>query len=159
MEDGQRFQEKKDITDDILSCLLSPQSPGNYKFGRSTPNFDEPSASCFLTPPSSSEKVVNSSTRLDSIQDLTKPNFEPDDGDWELLQEKFPQRSPLFPEDRIVGRRCGKQHLDIISYLLALSCTSICEKICSYMKPQDLNRCPGLAFDLSFKLNIPLALS
>ena len=60
--------------------------------------------------------------------------------DWEWLQQIFPQRSPLFPEERIVGRRCGKPHLDIISSLLALGCTSICEKICSYMKLQDLYR-------------------
>ena len=70
------------------------------------------------------------------IEDLTKPNFELDDGDWEL----FPKRSPLFPEDRIIGRQCGKLHLDIISSLLALGCNSSCEKICSYMKPQDLYR-------------------
>lgn len=80
--------------------------------------------------------VVISSSRLDSFQDLTKPNFELDGGDWEL----FPKRSPLFPEDRIIGRQCGNLHLDIISSLLALGCNSSCEKICSYMKPQDLYR-------------------
>ena len=143
MEEAQRFQEKKDITHDFLSCFSSPEWPLDHLIGTSNTQFDASYPSCFSTPLSPSEKVVNSSTRLDSLQDLTKPNFEPDHGDWELLQQKFPQRSPLFPVDRIVGRSCGKPHLDIISYLLALGCTSICEKICSYMKPQDLYTFPA----------------
>lgn len=135
MEESQRFQEKKDITHKFPGGFSSPEWPVDHQIGTSTTHFDVP-YSCFLTPPSSSEKVVISSSRLDSFEDLTKPNFELDDGDWEL----FPKRSPLFPADRIIGRQCGKLHLDIISSLLALGCNSSCEKICSYMKPQDLYR-------------------
>ena len=146
MEEARRIQKKKDHSYDFPSCFLSPESPGDHKFGRYTPNFDAPSSSCFLTPPSSSEKVVNSTTRLDSLQDLTKLNFELDDGDRELSKQKSSQRAPLHPEDRIIGRRfIDKQRLDIISELLAYGCTSICEKICSYLKPQDLHRfVPGI---------------
>ena len=94
MDESQRFQEKKDFTNDFPSSSSSPEWPAHHQI----------------------------------------------DGDWELSQQMFSQRSPLFAEDRIVGRRCGKPHLDIISSLLALGCSSICEKICSYMKLQDLYR-------------------
>ena len=128
MEEAKRDEKKKGNAYHVPSCFLSPESPGDHKFGRSTPISDASSASCFLTPPSSSEKVVNSRTRLDTLQDLTKLNFEFD--------------TPLQPEDRImiIERRCEEIRLDIISGLLAYDCTSICEKICSYLKPQDLYR-------------------
>ena len=110
MEESQRFQEKKDISDVFPRSFSSPEWPVDHQI----------------------------------------------ESDWELVRQIFPQRSPLFPEDRIVGRRCGKPHLDIISSLLALGCTSICEKICSYMKLQDLYRfspshlfnCSNLTFHL-----------
>ena len=86
-------------------------------------------------------------TRLHSRQDLTELNPDLDDIDRELSKQKCSQRSPLQPDDRIAGLRCGKQHLDIVSDLLALACTSICEKICSYMKAQDLYRfAPSIRF-------------
>ena len=142
MEEAKRDEKKKGNAYDVPSCFLSPESPGDHKFGRSTPIFDASSASCFLTPPSSSEKVVNSRTRLDTLQDLTKLNFELDDGDRESSKQKSSQRTPLQPEDRImiIERRCEEIRLDIISGLLAYNCTSICENICSYLKPQDLYR-------------------
>ena len=145
MEEAQILQKKKDILHDFSSCLLSPESPGDHQFGLSTPSFASP-LGCSLTPQSSSpHKVVQSRTRLDSLQVLTKLNFDPDYGDRELSKQKSSQRSPFHPEDRIAGLRSGQQHLDIISDLLALGCTSICEKICSYMKAQDLYRfVPGI---------------
>ena len=140
MEEAKRDQKKKGNAYDVPSCFLSPESPGDHKFGRSTQNFDASSASCFLTPPSSSEKVVNPRTRLDTLQDLTKLNFELDDGDRESSKQESSQSTPLQPQDRIIKRRCEEIRLDIISELLAYNCTSICEKICGYLKPQDLHR-------------------
>ncbi|XP_067047371.1 F-box only protein 43-like [Acropora muricata] len=140
MEEAKRDEKKKGNAYDVPSCFLSPESPGDHKFGRSTPIFDASSASCFLTPPSSSEKVVNSRTRLDTLQDLTKLNFELDDGDRESPKQKSSQSTPLQPEYGIIQRRCEEIRLDIISELLAYNCTSICENICSYLKPQDLLR-------------------
>ena len=140
MEDAQIFQKKKDNLHGFSSCLLSPESSGDHQFGLSTPNFVAALVPRSLTAPSSSEKVVHPGSRLDSLQDLTKLNFDLDNGDRELSNQKSPQRSPFHPEDRIIGNRCGEQYLDIISDLLALGCTSICENICSYMKPQDLYR-------------------
>ena len=145
MEEAQRVQERKDYSYDIPSCFLSPEWSGDQKFGPSTPIVDAPSASCFLTPPSSSEKEENFRARLDSLQDLTKVNFELDDGDRESSKQKSLLRSPLHPEDRVIGRRCGEQRLDIISQLLAYGFTPICENICSYVKSQDLYRfVPGI---------------
>ena len=142
MEEAKRDEKKKGNAYDVPSCLLSPDSPGDHIFGRSTPISDASSASCFLTPPPSSEKDVNSRTRLDTLQDLTKLNFELDDGDHESSKQKSSQRTPLQPEDRImiIERRCEEIRLDIISELLAYNLTPICENICSYLKPQDLYR-------------------
>ena len=144
MEEAQILQKKKNVSHDFSSCLLSPESPVDHQFGLLTPSFASP-LGCSLTPPSSSDKVVHSRTRLDSLRILTKLNFDPDYGDRELSKQKSSQRSPFHPEDRIAGRRSRQQHLDIISDLLALGCTLICEKICSYMKAQDLYRfVPGI---------------
>lgn len=140
MEEAKRDQKKKGNAYDVPSCFLSPESPGDHRFGRSTPIFDAPAASCFLTPPSSSEKDENSRTRLGTLQDLTKLNFELDDGDQESPKQKSSQSTPLQPEYRIIERRCQEIRLDIISELLAYNLTSICENICSYLKPQDLLR-------------------
>ncbi|KAK2559990.1 hypothetical protein P5673_017574 [Acropora cervicornis] len=140
MEDADILTKKRDNSHGCSSYLLSSESLGDHQFGLSTPNFGEALTSSYFNSPSSSEKVVHPGTRLDSLQDLTELTLDLDDSDRELSKQKCSQRSPFHPEDRIAGLRCGKQHLDILSDLLALGCTSICEKICSYMKAQDLYR-------------------
>ena len=146
MEDAEILTKKRDNLHGFSSYLLSPESLEDHQFGLCTPNFGEALASACFTSPSSSEKVVHPRTRLDSLGDLTEPNVDLDDGDRELSKQKCSQRSPFHPEDRIAGLS-GKQHLDILSDLLALGCTSICEKICSYMKAQDLYRfVPSIRF-------------
>ena len=147
MEDAEILTKKRDNSHGFSSYLLWPESQGDHQFGLSTPNFGEACASYSFPSASSSEKVVHSRTSLDSLQDLTELNLDLDDGDRELSKQKWSQRSPFHPEDRIAGLRCGKQHLDIVSDLLDLACTSICEKICSYMKAQDLYRfAPSIRF-------------
>ena len=140
MEDADILTKKRDNSHGCSSYLLSSESLGDHQFGLSTPNFGEALTSSYFNSPSSSEKVVHPGTRLDSLQDLTELTLDLDDSDRESSKQKCSQRSPFHPEDRIAGLRCGKQHLDILSDLLALGCTSICEKICSYMKAQDLYR-------------------
>ena len=140
MEDAEILKKKWDNSHGFSSYHLSPESQGDHQFGLCTPNFGEALASACFTFPVSSEKVVHPRTRLDSLQDLTELNLDLDDGDRDLSKQKCSQRSPFHPEDRIAGLRSGTQHLDILSDLLALGCTSICEKICSYMKAQDLYR-------------------
>ena len=147
MEDAEILKKKRDNSHGFSSYLLSPESQGDHQFGLYTPNFGEACASYSFPSPSSSEKVVHPRTRLDSLQDLTELNLDLDDGDRKLSKQKCSQRSPFHPEDRIAGLRSGKQHLDILSDLLALGCSSICEKICSYMKAQDLYRfVPSITF-------------
>ena len=140
MEDAEIFAKKRDNSHGFSSYFLSPESQGDHQFGLSSPNFDEACASHSFRSPCSSEKVVHPRTRLDSLQDLTELNLDLYDSDRELSKRKCSQRSPVQPEDRIAGLRSEKNHLDIISDLLALGCTYICEKICSYMKAQDLYR-------------------
>lgn len=148
MENAKILTQKRDnYSHGCSSYLLSPESLGDHQFGLSTPNFGEACASYSFPSASSSEKVVHPGTRLDSLQDLTELTLDLDDSDRELSKQKCSQRSAFHPDDRIAGLRCGEQHLDILSDLLALGCTSICEKICSYMKAQDLYRfAPSIRF-------------
>jgi len=74
------------------------------------------------------------------LHGLPKLDFELEDSDHEKSIQQSLQRSPLQPEDRIIGRRIGKQSVDFISDLIAVNCTKICQQICSYLEPQDLCR-------------------
>ena len=149
MEDADILTKKRDNSHGCSSYFLSSESLGDHHFGLCTPNFGEALTSSYFNSPSSSEEVVHPGTRLDSLQDLTELTLDLDDSDRELSKQKCSQRSPFHPEDRITGLRCGEQHLDILSDLLALGCTSICEKICSYMKAQDLYRfAPSIRFTM-----------
>lgn len=140
MEQTERCDKKKYNSTDLPSCFMTPESPGDHQFGRSAPSFDESSASCFLSPPLSQEKVFNYRTHLDSLQELPKLNLDFDDGDREESKKQIFQRSPLLPDDRIIGRRIGEQSVDFISEVLLLGCSAICEKICRFLEPQDLCR-------------------
>ena len=133
MEDAEILKKKWANSHGFSSYHLSPESQGDHQFSTSN-RVDEACASHSFTSLYSSEKIVHPRTRLDSL------NLDLDDSDRELSKQKCSERSPFHPEDRIAGLRCGKQHLDVVSNLLALACTSICEKICSYMKAQDLYR-------------------
>ena len=50
------------------------------------------------------------------------------------------KRSPLLPEDRIIGIPKKLNELDIISELLARNCGRICQSICGYLEGNDLCR-------------------
>lgn len=140
MEQTDRNHKKKYNPSELPSCFMTPESPEDHQFGRLTPCFDASPSSCFLTPPSSQEKVLSSHSHLFSLQGLPKLKFELEDANREKSKQQSHQRSPLLPEDRIVGRLIGKQSVDMISDLLAVNCSMICDEICSYLETQDLCR-------------------
>ena len=140
MEQTDRNHKKKYNPSELPSCFMTPESPEDHQFGRLTPCFDVSPLSCFLTPPSSQEKVLSSYSHSLSLQGLPKLKFELEDANPEESKQQSHQRSPLLPEDRIVGRLIGKQSVDMISDLLAVNCSMICDEICSYLESQDLCR-------------------
>ena len=139
---GEDHREKYDRSE-IPSSFMSPETPGNQHFGRTTPSIEAfPSyASCFLTPPCSQEKALRpTSLQAIDLQGLPKLDLELEDGDPEKSVRKGLHRSPLLPEDRIIGRLIGEEKIDFISDLRSINCQKICQKICSYLDPQDLCR-------------------
>ena len=139
---GEDHREKYDRSE-LPSSFMSPETPGNQQFSRTTPSIEAfPScASCFLTPPCSQEKALRpTSLQAIDLQGLPKLDLELEDGDPEKSVRKGLHRSPLLPEDRIIGRLIGEEKIDFISDLKSISCQKICQKICSYLDPQDLCR-------------------
>ena len=152
MERTDRNHKKKSNLSELPSCFMTPESPGDRdQLGRITPCFETSPSSVFLTPPSSQEKVLSPQFHSLALDGLPKLNFELDDGDQEKSIQRSFQRSPLMPEDRIIGRLIGKHSVDIISDLTAVNCNKICQRICSYLKPGDLCRY-GSVFDACFCL-------
>ena len=138
MEQIDRNHKKQSNMSELPSCFLTPESPGDL--GRMTPNFETSPSSVFLTPPCSQEKVWSPQFQSLSLDGLPKLTFELEDGDQERSMQRSLQRSPLLPEDRIIGRLIGTNYVDIISDLMAVNCNKICQRICSYLKPLDLCR-------------------
>ena len=139
---GEDHREKYDRSE-LPSAFMSPETPRNQQFGRTTPSIEAfPSyASCFLTPPCSQEKALRpTSLQAIDLQGLPKLDLELEDGDPEKSVRKGLHRSPLLPEDRIIGRLIGEEKIDFISDLRSINCQKICQKICSYLDPQDLCR-------------------
>ena len=139
---GENHGAKYDRSE-LPSSFMSPETPGNQQFGRTTPSIEAfPSdASCFLTPPCSQEKAPRpTSLQAIDLQGLPKLDLELEDGDPEKSVRKGLHRSPLLPEDRIIGRLIGEEKIDFISDLRSINCQKICQKICSYLDPQDLCR-------------------
>ena len=139
---GEDHREKYDRSE-LPSSFMSPETPRNQQFGRTTPSIEAfPSyASCFLTPPCSQEKALRpTSLQAIDLQGLPKLDLELEDGDPEKSVRKGLHRSPLLPEDRIIGRLIGEEKIDFISDLRSINCQKICQKICSYLDPQDLCR-------------------
>lgn len=141
MDQTDRNHKKKYNPPELPSVFMSPESPGDYQFGRLTPCFGASTStlsSCFLTPPSSQEKDWSPQPRSISLQGLPKLNFELEYGDREESNKHSLQRSPLLPEDRIIGRLIGKESIDFVANLWRFD--FICQKICSYLEPSDLCR-------------------
>ena len=139
---GENYREKYNPSEPP-SSFMSPETPGNQHFGRTTPSIEAfPSyVSCFLTPPCSQEKALRlSSLNAIDLQGLPKLDLELEDGDPEKSVRKGLNRSPLLPVDRIIGRLIGEEKIDFILYLRSINCQKICQKICSYLDPQDLCR-------------------
>ncbi|XP_078384252.1 uncharacterized protein LOC144666744 [Oculina patagonica] len=139
MEQIDRNHKKKSYLSELASCFMTPESPG-YQLGRMTPNFDTSPSSVFLTPPCSQEKVWSPQFHSLDLDGLPKLTFELEDGDQERSTPRSLQRSPLLPEDRIIGRLIGTKYMDFISDLMAVNCNKICQRICSYLEPLDLCR-------------------
>ena len=139
---GEDHREKYDRSE-LPSSFMSPETPGNHQFGRTTPSIEafRSDASCFLTPPCSQEKALRpTSLQAIDLQGLPKLDLELEDGDPEKSVRKGLHRSPLLPDDRIIGRLIGEEKIDFISDLKSINCQKICQKICSYLDPQDLCR-------------------
>ena len=122
MEQTDRNHRKKYNPSELPSCFMTPESPEDHQFGHLTPCFDASPSSCFLTPPSPQEKVLSSYSHSLSLQGLPKLKFE--------LVDANPEES----------KQPGKQSVDVISNLLAVNCSMICDEICSYLESQDLCR-------------------
>ena len=139
---GEKYREEYNPSK-LPSSFMSPETPGNQHFGGTTPSIEAvPSySSCFLTPPCSQEKALRP-TPLHAIdlQGLPKLDLELEDGDREKSVRKGLHRSPLLTEDRIIGRLIGEEKIDFISDLKSINCQNICQKICSFLDPQDLCR-------------------
>lgn len=142
MEQTDRNHKKKSYQSQLPSCFMSPESPGNLQRDRLTPDpcFDSSPSSVFLTPPCSQEKISNLQFHSLALDGVPKFNLELDDGDQEKSMQQSLHRSPLMPEDRIIGRLIGKKCVDVISDLLAVNGNNICQRICSYLKPLELCR-------------------
>lgn len=140
MEQTDRNRKKKYNQFELPSYFMTPESPGDQQSGRMTPCFDASPSSCFLTPPSSQEKVLSPQFHSLALDGLPKLSFELEEDNQEKSMPRSLQRSPLLPEDRIIGRLIGEESVDFISDLLAVNCTEICQQICSYLEPQDLRR-------------------
>lgn len=145
MEQTDRNRKKKSSQPELPSCFMTPESPGDQLFsrintGRMTPSFETSPSSVFLTPPCSQEKVCSPQFQSLVLDGLPKLKFELDDGDQDESTKQRLQRSPLLPEDKIIGRLIGKKCVDVISDLVAVNCNKICQIICSYLEPLDLCR-------------------
>lgn len=145
MEQTDRHHKKKSSQPELPSCFLTPESPGDQLLsrintGRMTPSFETSPSSVFLTPPCSQEKACSPQFQSLALDGLPKLKFELDDGDQDESTKQSPQRSPLLPEDKIIGRLIGKNCVDVISDLMAVNCSKICQTICSYLEPLDLCR-------------------
>lgn len=145
MEQTDRHHKKKSSQPELPSCFLTPESPGDQLLsrintGRMTPSFETSPSSVFLTPPCSQEKAYSPQFQSLALDGLPKLKFELDDGDQDESTKQSPQRSPLLPEDKIIGRLIGKNCVDVISDLMAVNCNKICQTICSYLEPLDLCR-------------------
>ena len=140
MEQIDRNHKKKSNPYELPSCFMTPESPAD-QLGRMTPiNFETSPSSVFLTPPCSQEKVCNTQFHSLSLDGLPKLTFELEDCDQERSMKRSLHRSPLLPEDRIIGRLMGTKFVDAISDLMTVNCNTICQRICSYLKPLDLCR-------------------
>ena len=145
MEQTDRNHKKKSSQPELPSCLMTPESPGEQLLSRIntgcvTPSFETSPSSVFLTPPCSQEKVCSPPFQSLALDGLPKLKFELDDGDQDGSTQQSLQRSPLLPEDKIIGRLIGKKCVDVISDLVAVNCSKICQTICSYLEPLDLYR-------------------
>lgn len=145
MEQIDRNRKKKSSRPELPSCFLTPESPGDQLLsristGRMTPSFETSSSSVFLTPPCSQEKACSPQFQSLALDGLPKLKFELDDGDRDESTNQSLQRSPLLPEEKIIGKLIGKNSVDVISDLLAVNCNKICQTICSYLEPLDLCR-------------------
>ena len=139
MEETDRDQKKKSIIPQLPSCFMSPETPGNLLRDRLTPCFDSPS-SIFPTPPCSQEKESISHFHSLALDEFPRLNFELDESDQEISMQQSLHRSPLMPEDRVIGRLIGIKSVDFISDLLAVNGNKICQRICSYLEPLELCR-------------------
>lgn len=139
MEETDRDQKKKSIIPQLPSCFMSPETPGNLLRDRLTPCFDSPS-SIFPTPPCSQEKESISHFHSLALDEIPRLNFELDESDQEKSMQQSLHRSPLMPEDRVIGRLIGIKSVDFISDLLAVNGNKICQRICSYLEPLELCR-------------------
>ena len=145
MEQTDRNHKKKSSQPELPSCFMTPESPGDQLLSRintgcMTPSFGTSPSSVFLTPPCSQEKVCSPLFQSLALDGLPKLKFELDDGDQDESTQQSLQRSPLLPEDKIIGRLIGKKCVDVISDLVAVNCSKICQTICSYLEPLDLCR-------------------
>lgn len=144
MEQTDRNHKKKSSLSELPSCFMTPESPEDHlsriDTGRMTPSFETSPSSVFLTPPCSQEKACSPQFQSLALGGLPKLRFELDDGDQDESTQQSLQRSPLLPEDRIIGRLIGKNCVDVISDLMAVNCNKICQRICSYLEPLDLCR-------------------
>lgn len=144
MEQIDRNHKKKSSQPELPSCFMTPESPGDQLLsrinGRMTPSFETSPSSVFLTPPCSQEKAYSPLSQSLTLDGLPKLNFELDDGDQDESAQLSLQRSPLLPEDKIIGRLIGKNCVDVISDLMTVNCNKICQTICSYLEPLDLCR-------------------
>lgn len=142
MEQIDKNHKKKSNLSELPSCFMTPESPGaGDQLGRMTPiNFETSPSSVFLTPPCSQEKEWNPQFHSLSLDGLPKLTFELEDSDQERSMQQGLQRSPLFPEDRVIGRLIGTSFVDVVSDLMAVNCSEICQRICSFLKPLELCR-------------------
>ena len=144
MEQTSENHREKYHPSELPSSFMSPKTPGNQQFSRTNPSTEaSPSyASCFMTPPDSQETALRpTSLQAIDLKELPKLDLELEDGDPEKSVRKGLHRSPLLPEDKIIGGRfIGEEKTDIFSNLISINCQRICQKICSYLDPQDLCR-------------------
>ena len=116
------------------SCFLTPETPGDRKIPNETVPLEWSPSSTFLTPPSSQERGSSHDFLSAEIIDLPKLDYGIEN------DHRSQKRSPLLPEDRIIGIPKKLNELDIISELLARNCGRICQSICGYLEGNDLCR-------------------
>jgi hypothetical protein len=124
----------------LPSCFLTPESTEKpHDFGRVTPTPDR-SSSVFLSPPSSLERKTVPNFAISTSEDPLKLELDFSDYSTRHSTDSSLSRSPLLPEDRIIGRTIGRTKIDFITDLLKLNCNRICENICGYLSDRDLCR-------------------